>query len=299
KTQAEIENELSSDNRIENGETFVFLQCVESREEGREYCSRVCCMGALKNTLKIKEKNPRAEVFVLYRDLMTYGFWERYYKQAREMGVMFLQFDPEKKPDVDIGDKIKVKVWEPMLGEELEIDADHLILSSGMKPGPGNDELAKMLKVPINQDGFFLEAHVKLKPVDFSTRGVFLAGCCHLPKFIGESIYQAQAAAARAATLLANPTLEAEPNIAVVDVDMCSGCRTCISLCSYNAIDSVTETIDGVEVTHAWINEGLCQGCGTCVAACPSGAIQQRGFKDDQILAMVRAIGQCQAGGDM
>ncbi len=297
KTQSEIEEELSEEGEIGDGETFVFLQCVESREEGREYCSRICCMGALKNALKIKELNERAEVFILYRDLMTYGFWERYYKKAREKGVMFLQFDPERKPDVKIEDDMTVKIWEPMLGEDLEIEADHIVLSSGMVPDPGNEELSRMLKVPVNQDGFFLEAHVKLRPVDFSTRGVFLAGCCHLPKFIGESIYQAQAAAARAAVLLAEPTLEAEPNIAVVDVDMCSGCRTCVSLCPYNAIDTVTEEIDGTEVTHAEVNEGLCQGCGTCVAACPSGAMHQRGFKDDQILSMVRAIGLCDGGG--
>jgi heterodisulfide reductase subunit A len=184
-----------------------------------------------------------------------------------------------------------------MLQEDVEINADHLVLSTGLDPHPENLELAKQLKVPLNQDGFFLEAHVKLRPVDFSTRGVFLAGTCHGPKFIGESIYQAQAAAARAATLLANPTLEAEPNIAIVDVDMCSGCKTCISLCPYSAIESITEEIDGVEVTHADINEGLCQGCGTCVAACPSGAIHQRGFKDDQILAMIKALGTCTPGG--
>jgi len=299
KTQSEVEDYLARirPDMVRDGETFAFLQCVESREKGREYCSRICCMGALKNALKIKELNPRAEVFILYRDLMTYGFFERYYMQARDKGVMFLQFDPERKPGVEVGDRITLKVWEPMLGEELEISADHLILSSGMIPDGENEKLARMLKVPINQDGFFLEAHVKLRPVDFSTRGVFLSGCCHLPKFLGESIYQGQAAAARAATLLSSPSLEAEPNIAVVDIDMCSGCKTCISLCPYNAIDSVTEEIDGVDVTHALVNEGLCQGCGTCAAACPSGAIHQRGFKDDQILAMVRVLGSCQSGG--
>ncbi|MGA1819369.1 MAG: CoB--CoM heterodisulfide reductase iron-sulfur subunit A family protein [Thermoplasmatota archaeon] len=299
RTQAELEEYLSvsKPEEIRTGETFVMVQCAESREGERNYCSRICCMGALKNALMIKEMNPRAEVYVLYRDLMTYGFWERYYMQAREKGVIFLQYGVDRKPDVEIGEKVRVKVWEPMLSEDIEIDADHLVLSTGLDPYAENVDLAKMLKVPVNQDGFFLEAHVKLRPVDFSTRGVFLAGCCHGPKFIGESIYQAQAAAARAATLLANPKLEAEPNIAIVDVDLCSGCRTCISLCPYSAIDSVTEEIDGVEVTHAQINEGLCQGCGTCVAACPSGAIHQRGFKDDQILAMIKALGACTPGG--
>ncbi|MCK5773871.1 MAG: CoB--CoM heterodisulfide reductase iron-sulfur subunit A family protein [Thermoplasmata archaeon] len=298
-TQSQIEDYLAEakPEEIALGETFVFIQCVESREGERNYCSRVCCMGAIKNALRIKELNPRAEVFVLYRDLMTYGFWERFYKQARGLGIVFMQYDVGRKPEVEFGEKVSVKVWEPLLQEEVELEADHLVLSSGMAADPNHDELAKMLKVPLNEDGFFLEAHVKLRPVDFSTRGVFLAGCCHGPKFIGETIYQAQAAAARAATLLANPSLEAEPNIAVVDVDMCSGCKTCISLCPYNAIVSVTEEIDGVEVTHADINEGLCQGCGTCVAACPSGAIDQRGFKDDQILAMIRALGACVPGG--
>lgn len=296
-TQAQLEEMLSASKILETGDTFVMLQCAESREGERNYCSRICCMGALKNALKIKELNPRAEVYVLYRDLMTYGFWERYYMQAREKGVIFLQYDVDRKPEIEIGDKLKVKVWEPMLQEDIEIDADHLALSTGMDPHSDNVELAKLLKVPVNQDGFFLEAHVKLRPVDFSTRGVFLAGTCHGPKFIGESIYQAQAAAARAATLLANPTLEAEPNIAIVDVDMCSGCKTCISLCPYNAIDSITEEINGAEVIHADINEGLCQGCGTCVSACPSGAIHQRGFKDDQILAMIKALGSCGTGG--
>jgi heterodisulfide reductase subunit A-like polyferredoxin len=292
-TLSELEHGLE---KVDEGETFVMIQCVESREGDRNYCSRTCCMGSLKNALKIKELNPRAEVYILYRDLMTYGFWERYYKQARELGVIFMQYSVEEKPEVEIGDKLKVRVLEPMLQEEIEIDADHLVLATGMDPVPDREEIAKQLKVPLNHDGFFLEAHVKLRPVDFSTRGVFLAGSCHTPKFIGESVYQAQAAAARAATILSSPTLEAEPNIAVVDVDMCSGCKTCISLCPYNAIDSVTEVIDGVEVTHAQVNEGLCQGCGTCVAACPSGAMHQRGFKDDQLLSMVRAIGSCGGG---
>ncbi|MBN1389308.1 MAG: FAD-dependent oxidoreductase, partial [Candidatus Thermoplasmatota archaeon] len=298
-TQARLEEVLSRSREcdIGTGETFVMVQCVESREGDRNYCSRICCMSALKNALRIKSLNPKAEVYVLYRDLMTYGFWERYYMQAREKGVIFLQYDVDRKTEVKIGEKLLVTVWEPMLQELIEIKADHVALSTGMDPVPGSLELAKLLKVPLNQDGFFLEAHAKLRPVDFSTRGVFLAGSCHAPKFIGESIYQAQAAAARAASLLAGPTLEAEPNIAIVDVDLCSGCRTCISLCPYVAIDSITEVIEGVEVTHARINEGLCQGCGTCVAACPSGAIHQRGFRDDQILAMIRALGTCTPGG--
>jgi len=298
-TQSQLEERLDSlkPEEIKDGESFVMIQCVESREKPRNYCSRICCMEAVKNAIRIKEMNPRAEVYVLYRDLMTYGFWERFYKRARELGVVFMQYDVDNKPRLEGGDLLTVRIHEPLLQEDVELAADHLVLSMGFSPDPKSEELAKLLRVPVNQDGFFLEAHVKLRPVDFSARGVFLAGTCHGPKFIGESVYQAQAAAARAATILAKPDLEAEPNVAEVDVDLCSGCKTCISLCPYSAIESVTEVLDGVEVTHAQVNEGLCQGCGTCVAACPSGAMHQRGFTDDQIFAMIRSVTSCLPGG--
>jgi len=291
-TQSELEKKLSESRSddIRDGETFVMMQCVESRDNERPYCSRICCMQAVKNAIKIKELNPRAEVFILYRDLMTYGFREKFYKDAREKGVMFIQYDPEKKPEIDSKNGLIIKTFEPMLAETLKIPADYLILSSGLQPDKNNDSLAKMLKVPLNDDGFFLEAHVKLRPVDFSTRGVFLAGNCHTPKFIGESIYQAQAAAARAATILSQPKLAAEPNIAFVNEDLCSGCKTCISVCPYKAIDSVEEEKNGKRTVHAKINEGLCQGCGTCVSTCPSGAIEQHGFKDKQIIPMINEI---------
>jgi heterodisulfide reductase subunit A len=297
-TQSELEKALSESTKedIHDGETFVMIQCVESRDEKRPYCSRICCMQAVKNALKIKELNPRAEVFLLYRDLMTYGFKEKFYKEAREKGVMFLQYDPEKKPEVETKNGLVVKIHEPMLGELLKIPTDHLILSTGLQPNADNPVIGKLLKVPVNDDGFFLEAHVKLRPVDFSTRGVFVAGNCHVPKFISESIYQAQAAAARAATILCKPTLKAEPNVAFVDDDLCSGCSICISVCPYNAIERIEEEINGKKVIRAKINEGLCQGCGTCVSACPSSAIQQRGFKDKQLLPMIEEITGAQKG---
>jgi heterodisulfide reductase subunit A len=291
-TQTELEQKLSELRPVDvqNGETFVMIQCVESRDEDRPYCSRICCMQAVKNALKIKKLNPKAEVFILYRDLMTYGFREKYYKEAREKGVMFLQYDSSKKPKITEDQKLKVKIFEPMLGKDLEIPADYLILSSGLDPNESNEFISKMLKVPVNSDGFFLEAHVKLRPVDFSTRGLFLAGNCHIPKFIGESIYQAQAAAARAATILAQPSLDAEPNIAVVDADLCSGCKMCILVCPYKAIESVKEEINGRIVTRVKVNEALCMGCGACVAACPSGAMQQLGFKDIQLSPMIKEL---------
>jgi len=291
-TQTELEKKLSEmkSDDIKNGETFVMIQCVESRDENRSYCSRICCMQAVKNALKIKQINPKAEVFILYRDLMTYGFREKYYQEAREKGVMFLQYDVNKKPLVSSEEKLLVKIFEPMLAKDLEIPADYLILSSGLDPNKSNEVISKMLKVPVNSDGFFLEAHVKLRPVDFSTRGVFLAGNCHVPKFIGESIYQAQAAAARAATILSQPSLEAEPNIAIVDKDLCSGCKMCILVCPYKAIESVKEELNGKIVTRAKVNEALCMGCGACVAACPSGAMQQLGFKDKQLNPMIEEV---------
>ena len=288
-TQAELEQRLavSGPADIPSGQSYVMVQCVENRDERRPYCSRVCCMHAVKNAIRIKELNPKAEVYILYRDLMTYGFKEKYYKEAREKGVVFLQYSVDKKPEVETKGGVAVKVWEPMLRQHVRIPVDYLVLSTGLVPNAENKDIGKLLKVPVNDDGFFLEAHVKLRPVDFATRGVFLAGSCHTPKFINESIYQAQAAAARAATILAQPMLLAEPNTAVVTTELCSGCKVCIPTCPYNAIEAVEETKDGKTTITAKVNEGLCQGCGTCVSACPSGAMQQRGFKDSQILAMI------------
>ncbi|MCX6664701.1 MAG: CoB--CoM heterodisulfide reductase iron-sulfur subunit A family protein [Euryarchaeota archaeon] len=290
-TQSELEKRLSEmDSRdVCNRETYVMIQCVESRDNTRPYCSRICCMQAVKNALRIKSLNPRAEVFVLYRDMMTYGFKEIFYSKARESGVVFIQYDSDWKPEISLGEHIKVKVKDPLLGS-VDIPADYLILSTGMQPPKDTMALAKQLKVPLNSDGFFLEAHVKLRPVDFSTRGVFLAGCCHSPKFLGESVYQGEAAAARAATILASGKLESEPNIAVVDETLCSGCKTCILVCPYKAIDAVEKNVDGKRVVHAKVNEGLCQGCGTCVVACPARAIEQHGFNDRQILSMIKEI---------
>ncbi len=285
-TQLELENRLSHlrPGQIHNGEVFVMVQCVESRDSARPYCSRICCMQAIKNALKIKELNPYAEVFILYRDLMTYGFREMYYTRAREKGVMFLQYDVDKKPTVHTGNRLIVKIHEPMLSQDLELPADYVILSTGLDPHDSTKPISKMLKIPMNSDGFFLEAHVKLRPVDFSTRGVFFAGNCHMPKFINESIYQAQAAAARASTILSQRSLSAEPNIAFVNEDFCSGCGTCISVCPYQAIDLI-KLEDGK--SRAKVNEALCMGCGSCAATCPSGAMQQKGFKDEQILPMI------------
>jgi heterodisulfide reductase subunit A len=280
-TQKELEKKLSSakSEEIGKGETYVMIQCVESRDDKRPFCSRVCCIQALKNAIKLKDMNPKSEVFILYRDMMTYGFKEKYYKEAREKGVIFLQYDEARKPEVCIDNSMVVKIYEPMIQELLEIPTNFLVLSTGIKPNEENVKTAKMLKVPLNSDGFFLEAHVKLRPVDFSTEGIFVAGTCHSPKFIKESIFQAYAAASRAGTLLAQDKYKIEANVSSVNEDLCSGCGLCISSCPYSAIE--------LDEGKAKVNEALCKGCGSCAAVCPSGAMEQKGFKNDQLHAMI------------
>jgi len=280
-TQNELEKKLSSakPEEIHDGETYVMIQCVESRDKDRPYCSRICCMKALKNAIKLKDMNPRSEVFILYRDMMTYGFKEKYYKVAREKGVIFLQYDKDRKPNVSMENSIVVKTFEPMMQEVLEIPTHYLILSTGIIPRLDNEKIAKILKVPLNADGFFLEAHVTLRPVDFSTEGVFVAGTCHSPKFISESISQAYAAASRAGTLLSQDKYKIEANVSSVLEEICSGCGLCVSVCPYSAIE--------IEDSKAKVNEALCKGCGSCAAVCPSGAMEQKGFKSDQLYAMI------------
>jgi heterodisulfide reductase subunit A len=263
---------------------------VGSRDETRPYCSRVCCTQAIKNALKIKETNPNANIYILYRDIRTYGFRERYYREAQEAGITFIPYDERNKPEViPQEDSLKVSVKDRLLGYQLILDADLLVLALASVPQPDARKFAEMLKVPLNDDGFFLEAHVKLRPVDFATEGVFLAGLAHSPKFIDETVAQANAAASRACTILSKKTYRAEPTIAVVNDDICDGCGICEPVCEYNAIEIVTETKDGKESKKAVLTEALCKGCGGCIAACPSGAMEQKGFKSEQMMAMIDA----------
>jgi heterodisulfide reductase subunit A len=267
----------------------VMIQCVGSRDEERPYCSRICCADAVKNALKLLELNPDARVWILYRDMRTYGFKEEYYEQAREKGVFFIRYDPERKPKVGTKDKeLSVKVHDIILNEDIEIDADAVVLASALGAPEGDEELAQMLKVCRGTDDeFFLEAHVKLRPVDFATEGVFLAGMAHSPKFIDETISQACAAAARAATILSHDVYEAEPTISWADEDLCCGCGVCAGVCDFGAIEVVSIEEDGKLVRRSRVQEALCKGCGTCASACPSKAMEQRGFKSTQIGAMI------------
>jgi heterodisulfide reductase subunit A len=300
-TQLELEKLLvTPDSKIKAAKTVVMVQCVGSRDEKHPYCSRTCCSDAIKNSLRIKALNPDARVFILYRDIRTYGFKERFYEEARAQGVVFVRYEGEEKPLVSRdGADLKVLVKDILLQDKLMLDTDLLILSAATIPPVGNEELAKLLKVPLNQDGFFLEAHVKLRPVDFATEGVFLAGMAHSPKPIDEAIGQAQAAAGRAVVIISKDKYTAEPIIASVNEELCAGCGICTSICEYNAPELITEIKDGKEVRRSKVNEALCKGCGTCAAACPSGAMEQLGFKKQQLWAMVdAALSDAEASAD-
>jgi heterodisulfide reductase subunit A len=283
---------LEAEEALEGGrlavpDNVVMIQCVGSREPQHLYCSRVCCAAAVKNAIRIKEARPEANVFLLYRDIRTYGFQERHYSRARELGIVFARYTLESKPRVSRRDgALLVSVFDPLLQAELEIPAGLLVLASRIDANPDNEGLSRLFKVPLNQDRFFLEAHVKLRPVDFATEGVYLAGMAHNPKGLSESISQAQAAAARAATIISKDTYLAEATIAAVNDELCDGCGICVGVCEYNALE-IEEKPDGKKIVR--LNEAACKGCGACVAACPSGAMEQKGFKNEQILAEIDA----------
>lgn len=284
-TQHELEEKIASGEF--NAKKVVMIQCVGARNEERPNCARICCGQAIKNALKIKELNPEAEVYVLYKDIRSYGFKEEYYREAAAKGVLFINYSDERKPKVANEDgKLKVAFWEPVLKHEVQMEPDLVVLSAATIPNPDNKQIAEMLKVPLTKDGFFLEAHMKLRPVDFQTDGVFLCGMAHSPKFIEESVSQACAAAARAATILSKKVLEMEGIVASVDEDLCSGCRICEFQCPYGAIEMLEK--EGKTVAH--VIEALCKGCGVCGTACPTKSITLGHFTTEEILAQVRAI---------
>jgi heterodisulfide reductase subunit A-like polyferredoxin len=315
-TQQEFEGMLA--NRSNVPDNIVMIQCVGP---AARYCSRICCTTALKNALKLKELNPAAQVTMLFKDIRTYGFKERLYTQAREAGVLFVHYDDEHEPQVEvnsqasnvnqqapiqqasiqqassvnrqsvIGNPLVVRAWEPMLGQELVLTPDLVVLSTPIVPAEGARELANRLKVPRDLDGFFLEAHIKLRPVDFASDGIFMAGLAHYPKFLDETIVQAQAAAARAAAILAQETLMASARVAVVDADRCVACLTCVRLCPYN-VPKVKATFSGVGgiIGAAHVEPAACHGCGICAAECPAKAIQLLHSTDLQMLTKIDSL---------
>jgi len=282
--QKEFEKDLAHEAEyLKDLKEVVMIQCVGSRNDEHPYCSRICCTNALKNAIRLKETNPSVPINILYRDIRSYGFREeRLYKRARQLGVLFFQFDEDEEPKVSVKDGISVRVRDKVLGRDIVFHPDRLVLSTGMVPAENHD-IAQKLKVPLNADGYFSEAHMKLRPVDFSGDGIFLAGTAHSPRFIEEAVLQGQATGARAATILSREFLETKGNVARVSSRNCAGCQLCLQVCPYDAID-FDEDKKVVSV-----NEILCQGCGACTAVCPSGTSQQSSFTKKQILSMIDA----------
>jgi heterodisulfide reductase subunit A len=289
-TQQELEKSLSEGTFKKAPGNIVMIQCAGSRNDERSYCSRICCSMAVKNALKIKKQSPDTGVYVLYRDIRTYGFREKYYKQAREAGVIFIRYDKEAPPTVS--DKgLNVTVNSPDFPDTVEIEADSVVLSTGVDALKENRQLADMLKVPLNSDGFFVEAHLKLRPVDFATEGIFLCGLAHSPKMSDENISQARAVAARAATVLSKTQMEVGAQVSSVDQEKCISCMTCVRSCPYNA--------PFVNDNHkAEINAAMCMGCGICASECPAHAIQLGHFESPQFEAMFMKLLQEAVTGD-
>jgi heterodisulfide reductase subunit A len=289
-TQLELEERLA-DGGAELPPTVVMIQCVGSRNAERPYCSRICCTEAIKNALRIRKLSPHTRVYILYRDIRTYGFRESLYSEARREGVAFLRYEDDRTPEVTRGDNgsLTVRVFDPQLRRDIAIDAGLVVLSVATVPHEENRALAQLLKVPLTQDGFFLEAHLKLRPVDFATDGVFVAGLAHSAKSVDETIAQASAAAARAAAVLAQDHLELDATVSQVVEDACDGCAYCVDACPYGAITLVEYVRDGAVKKVIRVNEALCKGCGTCQATCPKRGCFVRGFTLDQISAQVEA----------
>jgi len=289
-TSLELDRKLiANDPSLKDVDTAVFIQCVGSREPHRPYCSRVCCTHSVDNALALKRMKPDMDVFVLYREVRTYGERERLYKEAREAGVIFVRFSLDGKPQVQLNDgKVVVQVIDHILGRPIELDADLLTLATAVLPNK-DEQLAAFFKVPLNADGFFVERHAKLGPSEFATDGVFLCGLAHYPKPIDEAIAQAQAAASRAVTLLARESIFTSGAVARTDPFMCSNCGVCVSICPYSA-PFFTES--GPQAGKAEINPVLCKGCGLCVASCRSGAIHLKGFDNNQIFAQIFSFGE-------
>jgi heterodisulfide reductase subunit A len=287
-THQELDQRFAEkDPTLKDVQSAVFIQCVGSREPGRPYCSRICCTHSVESALELKRINPDADIYILYRDMRTYGERENLYLEARKAGVIFIRYSLEQKPVVELVDgKPRVTVTDHILQRPVTLTPDLVTLATAVVANE-TDELSQFFKIPVNSEGFFIEAHAKLRPVDFATDGVFLCGLAHYPKAIDESIAQAQAAASRAATLLARDTVEFAGTVAVTNPMLCSSCGTCVNICPFSAPRFIES---GRDAGKAEINAALCKGCGLCVASCRSGAIRLRGFDDAQIFTMIENV---------
>jgi len=286
-TQRELEEKIAKGELPKKLKTVVMIQCVQARDEERPYCSRICCGQAIKNILKLKESFSDVQIMVFYRDMRTYGFIEDFYREARGKGVLFIRYDLERKPQVELRDgKLKVKALESVLKREIEVEADLLVLSVPVD-ARGNLELSQQLGLPLSSDGFFMEAHIKLRPVDFTVDGFFLCGMAHYPKFIPETIAQAKSAALRAALILSQDQLKGSGVVCEVREDLCMGCGACVEVCSYRALQLVEVKKDLKKVQ---CNAVLCRGDGLCSSVCPTGAIRLRHFTEEQMLSQIDSL---------
>jgi len=288
--QLELERRIGDvgGNAVKDLQDVLMIQCVGSRDENHPYCSAVCCSHAVKNALKLKERNPDIRVTILYRDMMTYGFHEDYYTLARETGINFIRYDLEKLPQVSDDDgKLSVRVQDPLLDGLLVFEPDLLVLSPAIEPRR-DSKLNENLSLPQSADGFFLESHAQLKPVESYVDGIFLCGMAQFPKLINESISQAKAAASKAGCLLAKGKIKVEPIVAQVIRDKCTGCGICESFCPYQAV----RTKKAEKGKKAEVIAAACKGCGVCSSYCPARAVVMGRFTDEQIMAQIRAFGE-------
>jgi len=280
-TQLELTDRLGrGEISLRENATVAMIQCVEQRNAERPYCSRVCCTSAVKNALELRKLYPQARIIVLYRDMRTYGFREAAYREAREKGILFVRYEPEQPPELTLNGHLQLRVREPSLRRDLNLEPDLVVLAAPMIPRADRAEISELLRVPLNADGFFLEAHMKLRPVDFASEGLFLCGTAHAPKFLTETIAQASAVAGRAASILSKKKMPVGGQIAWVDPDKCISCMTCVHVCPYMA-----PRIN--EFNKAEVEGATCMGCGSCTAECPAKAISLRHFYDNQILAAI------------
>jgi heterodisulfide reductase subunit A-like polyferredoxin len=267
--------------KLKHARSIVFIQCVGSRDPQRPYCSKICCTFSIQQAIKTKETYPEIDVYVLYRDIRTYGQREELYRRARAAGAIFIRYSLDEKPlvETDPAGELRVVIKDHVLQRPLVLSPDFITLATAIET-QGAESLSRLFKVPLNQDRFFLEAHAKLRPVECATDGVFLCGLAHYPKPLEESISQAQAAASRAITLLARKTLQVSGQVAAVNPMKCSACGVCVEICPFGAPGFSDRGL-------SQINLALCKGCGLCVASCRSGAIELKGFEDKQIFAMI------------
>ena len=291
-THLELEEKIfAGDEKVTAAQSLVMIQCVGCRNEERNYCSRLCCSESIKNALKLKEINPNMDIYVLYRDMRTYGFKEDYYREAANRGVRFIRYEPEEAPQVAPGESedgrpvLKVTVTDYVLGKKLELDADIVALAAAVVPSADRKQISGLFKVTLGPDEFFQEAHVKLRPVDFGAEGIYLCGIAHYPKLIPETVSQAYGAAGRALTLLANDTVVASGSVCAVDEDKCISCGACISACTYGAI----EFCESPQGRKARVTSVLCKGDGLCNPKCPTGAISLKHYTDEELFSQIIA----------